>query len=463
MKFRFLLPMLCPIFMIGCNDEMDSLIKDPSEMSESITQLTRSISVDSVYDGDPVEFEPNQEMIWLKEQYAKMHSAQRSVPLSSSSTYDETLSSNMYAIRELPATIKVRAKASAGSTTDYVSLYCEGKSKEVTLNAGNAGDKNRFLIKVLPATTGVPYLIYSVAAGTPLSVGYYTNKPDEKILMASKDNSGSLMSTGWDLLQSTYYKSYYAIQSESYLGQADPNNQWSIFYYVLEAVSGDKIRYAQRVNNKAQQEFIITPDAKFEIKSLEYVVNDIKPSPITFSKTVTVKNTSSQVKNMDVPFDFYEMETSFFSRNAWNVSLNFSNGDKKFTRPSVIAGSIITDNPGALEDALFINPNSQNISRHIVYKHPIRCNASSTAKVTVNFVKYYVNVDYIVKAQYKVSEGDLRECILKGTWNGILIEDPNEVSPTDNIVFTPINGGDIILTSPTQKINPKDSLIKIIP
>lgn len=101
--------------------------------------------------------------------------------------------------------------------------------------------KIAFLIKVLPASAGVPYLIYSVAAGTPLSVGYYTNKPDEKILMASKDDSGSLMSIGWDLLQSSYYKNYYAIQSESYLGQADPNNQWSIFYYVLEAVSGNKI------------------------------------------------------------------------------------------------------------------------------------------------------------------------------------------------------------------------------
>lgn len=398
MKFRFFLLMLLPICMVGCNDEMDSLVKGPSEVAESITQMTRSISPDSIYDGEPVEFEPTQDMIRLKELYAEMHSTQRRAPLNPSSTYDETLWGNMYAIRELPATIKVRSKASTGSTANYVSLYCEGKSKEVTLNAGNAGDKNRFLIKVLPASAGVPYLIYSVAAGTPLSVGYYTNKPDEKILMASKDDSGSLMSIGWDLLQSSYYKNYYAIQSESYLGQADPNNQWSIFYYVLEAVSGNKIRYAQHVNNKAQQEFIITPDAKFEIKSLEYVVNNSTPSKSTFSKTVTVKNTSAQEKAMNVPFDFYEMETSYFNRNSWNVNLNFTDDSKKFVRPTVTSGSVITDNPDAAEDAVFINSNTQNISRHIVYNHPIRCKASSTAKVTVKFVKYYVNVDYIVKA-----------------------------------------------------------------
>lgn len=444
MKFRFFLLMLLPICMVGCNDEMDSLVKGPSEVAESITQMTRSISPDSIYDGEPVEFEPTQDMIRLKELYAEMHSTQRRAPLNPSSTYDETLWGNMYAIRELPATIKVRSKASTGSTANYVSLYCEGKSKEVTLNAGNAGDKNRFLIKVLPASAGVPYLIYSVAAGTPLSVGYYTNKPDEKILMASKDDSGSLMSIGWDLLQSSYYKNYYAIQSESYLGQADPNNQWSIFYYVLEAVSGNKIRYAQHVNNKAQQEFIITPDAKFEIKSLEYVVNNSTPSKSTFSKTVTVKNTSAQEKAMNVPFDFYEMETSYFNRNSWNVNLNFTDDSKKFVRPTVTSGSVITDNPDAAEDAVFINSNTQNISRHIVYNHPIRCKASSTAKVTVKFVKYYVNVDYIVKAQYEVKAGDLRECVLKGTWSGYVIEDPNEITPEDKIEFTPIGGGDII-------------------
>ncbi len=51
MKFRFFLLMLLPICMVGCNDEMDSLVKGPSEVAESITQMTRSISPDSIYDG----------------------------------------------------------------------------------------------------------------------------------------------------------------------------------------------------------------------------------------------------------------------------------------------------------------------------------------------------------------------------------------------------------------------------
>lgn len=94
MKFRFFLLMLLPICMVGCNDEMDSLVKGPSEVAESITQMTRSISPDSIYDGEPVEFEPTQDMIRLKELYAEMHSTQRRAPLNPSSTYDETLWGN---------------------------------------------------------------------------------------------------------------------------------------------------------------------------------------------------------------------------------------------------------------------------------------------------------------------------------------------------------------------------------
>lgn len=56
MKFRFFLLMLLPICMVGCNDEMDSLVKGPSEVAESITQMTRSISPVSIYDGEPLDY-----------------------------------------------------------------------------------------------------------------------------------------------------------------------------------------------------------------------------------------------------------------------------------------------------------------------------------------------------------------------------------------------------------------------
>lgn len=53
MKFRFFLLMLLPICMVGCNDEMDSLVKGPSEVAESITQIAFAYNEDEEY-GDYV-------------------------------------------------------------------------------------------------------------------------------------------------------------------------------------------------------------------------------------------------------------------------------------------------------------------------------------------------------------------------------------------------------------------------
>lgn len=445
MKQKLFISAICVSALLsGCADSLEEETFS-FEKSEVKTPQSLEICNDYILTDVPEEFIPSEDMRNMKKLYSQSHSQRKNAPIADQDSYDDTFWSNMYAIRELPATIKVRSQATSGSTSGYVNLYCDGKGKEVTLSNSNDETKTRFHIKVLPASTGIPYLIYSEASGTPLTVGYYTKKPDEKILMASNENSGSVMNCGWDLLKSSSYKNYYAIQSESYLGQSDPNNSWSIFYYVLEAVSGNKIRYAQRVSNKAQQEFIITPDKKFEIYSLEYDINSTTLSKSTFTKTVTVKNTSSQQKEINVLFDFHETENSYFNRSAWNVNLNFSNSSVKFQRPSVTAGIIISPEEGGLADASFITSNTQYIDRHIQYKHPIRCNSSSTAKVTLRFVKYNISVKYIAKAKYE-ENGDLRECVLKGTWSGSIVENPDEITPEETIIYTPIGGdGDITL------------------
>jgi len=60
-------------------------------------------------------------------------------------------------------------------------------------------------------------------------------------------------------------------------------------------------------------------------------------------------------------------------------------------------------------------------------------------------VKYNVSVKYTAKAKYE-ENGDRRECVLKGTWSGSIIEDPNEITPEETIVYTQIGSeGDIVL------------------
>lgn len=49
------------------------------------------------------------------------------------------------------------------------------------------------------------------------------------------------------------------------------------------------------------------------------------------------------------------------------------------------------------------------------------------------------------KAQCTI-DGNVRECILKGTWSGSVIEDPTEVKPEETIIYSPLDSdGDIIL------------------
>ena len=69
--------------------------------------------------------------------------------------------------------------------------------KEVTLASRlSLSTSWQFFFKILPASSGIPYLIYSKETGTPLSVGQYENDPNNKVLFARSNNTGSLMSAG---------------------------------------------------------------------------------------------------------------------------------------------------------------------------------------------------------------------------------------------------------------------------
>lgn len=442
MKKVLPIPFFCAIMLLlGCTDAMQEVV-EMNVAQNSKSPLTRASTFEVETDTTTQSLVETPEMKNLKEQYLRIHSKRKRAALMPNDEYDDTYLSNMDAIRELPSTIKVRSIASNGSNNGYTNFYCDRKGGEVTLNNMNDMIRNRFYVRILPATSGIPYLIYSVATKTPLTVGYYTRNPNEKILMASQDES-DLYIASWDLLSTQYNKNYYSIQSMTYIGQSDPNDNWSIFHHVLEAVNGNKIRYAKRVLNKPQQEFVITPDQKFDIVSLEYDVENPTIGKSTFTKTMAVKNLSSQERELNVAFDFYENENSYFNRNPWNVNLLFNNNDVLFSRPSVVGGYVIS--PEGKPDAKFIFNGYQNISRRITYQYPIRCKASSVAKVTLTFVKYNVTVKYTAKAQCTV-DGNVRECILKGTWSGSVIEDPNDIKPEATIVFSSIGtGGDIPL------------------
>lgn len=167
--------MLTVMLLSGCTDEMENVVSHDDLMETQVAR-TRAISEEMILEGTPKELVISEDMKKMKKLYNRTHS-QSKIALArfeDYNSYDDTFWSNMFAIREMPATIKVRSIATNGSTSGYVNLYCKGKGAEVSLNNSNDARNNRFYIKVLPASTGIPYLIYSTSSGTPLTVGYYT-------------------------------------------------------------------------------------------------------------------------------------------------------------------------------------------------------------------------------------------------------------------------------------------------
>lgn len=148
---------------------------------------------------------------------------------------DEYYSSNMWAIRELPFSLKVRG----GGTTDRPYFATQGLRKELYLSSSN---DSKFYLRILPSSSGIPYLIYSDAYKRPLVCGQYNSNPDNKLVVVWDTDD---ISTGsWDLIPSSY-KGYFAIENQTYFGMTDPNNPWSSFCYSMEAKKQRTARICQ--------------------------------------------------------------------------------------------------------------------------------------------------------------------------------------------------------------------------
>ncbi len=437
MKSKMLCVALLAIFAMSCGNEAENLFVD----AQSITSQSRSVNELDVVGDSLVEARVPEDMLQMKDILEQLTPKKIKSPLSSYNP-DQWFSSNIYAIRELPVTISVRGVAS-GSTASRKYLSCIGKGEEVTLSSYSTNPSSKFYIKVLPATTGIPYLIYSNLANTPLTIGHWSQTPNTKILMSQKDNSKLFDFAGWDLHASPTYKGYFAIQNNSYLGQADPNNSWSIFYYVLEAIANDKLGFAKPVSGKAQQEFLITPCDKFTISSIEYDMESARTTPMTKSCYGTGQNISTQEKEVDVNFNFTVSERSYF--NTYNNTLKVNIKDSNVITPWVTANHVMlpgTDSDREHIQVPFQTAEPYNTSRQVKYTLKLNCPARHNIKVLAHFVTYNVSIDFVATAYLKTSSGDTREVKISGTWSGVVFEDPREVKPKyDDPTFTSMGGG----------------------
>lgn len=441
--------------MVSCTNETEDVLQDTSiELKEELN-CTRSSICDTVDCGELVRLEQTEELLGLKRNLDEIRSNKR-ITQTYSSSYDDFFQSNIYAIRELPITISVRSVAN-GSTASNKYFYCDGAGKEVTLSNTPLSLNNYFHLTILPSTSGIPYLIYSNKAKTPLTVGYYTNNKDNKILMADKDNTSSLYYYGWDLIPSSY-KGYFYIQSESYLGQTDPNDMWSVFNYVLEAKANNKIGYAQRVANKGQQEFLITPTVSFTLQDVKF---DLDNATITngamLSKVTSVTNPYEYPILQPVTVSMTAEETSSFTESGNTLKLNINVPvSKKFPRPRCVAGKAIffedTDS-----DAVY-SSSVQNIATKVTHSINIEMKPMCLLQLTTKFKTFILNVPYVAEAKYKdpFRKSPDRDVKVRGIWRGLVIANPAYNTPINEAHFYNLETGEEINYSlsyvPTRKI-----------
>lgn len=454
-KYIYTLTGLAAMLLLSCSKEDRYLCSD----NDPTPLTTRSVvSLDSLNSGELVLLEETEELLKLKNLMARKRSSNVGAMAVGVSDVDEFFASNMNAISGMSVNISVRSISSGSSTTKKY-LKCSGNGKEVTLDELSESDESKFYLKILPASSGIPYLIYSNKSRTPLCVGHYSNSPDDKILMAAAEDSESLYSSSWDLIPSSYYKGYFSIQSESYFGQSDPDNPWSVFNYVLEAKSNNKLGYGQRVANKPQQEFLIKPITKFDVKSIEYdLANATVTSSTVIQHSSTAVNTKEYSDNVKIDMTVSGDETSVYYETPGTLSIDIESGTRRFQRPVPIAGRAVIPE-GTQSDATY----SRIMQKHRIswaYSTSIEMKPRCLLELTTKFRTFVLNVPYVVTAVRhreggRISGGSGRsrgrggrvedeepEVKVRGNWRGYAIANPEYSRPINEPRFFDLDTGD---------------------
>lgn len=439
----YLCAFIIAMTLFSCSDDTEQSLSDaslPSKGQASLNHLTRaSDSSDSL-----CLLEVDDSMRSLLSLRTKVGRHARKVGLAPAD-YDDNFNGNMFAIRELPVTIEVME---AGKNKSQRYLWCNRAGSEVKLTDNkNAFDiSQQFYLKILPASSGIPYLLYSESSKTPLTVGHYRKTPNVNILMSNSKDDISNPFVGWDLKPSSA-AGYFAIENEMLLGQKDPKNMWSVFNYYLEVNDNNELRFAE-YTGKNQQKFFIKPIARFTVSNVSYnfeaaKVTDATPFEVKFNR-VFQGDPGSEFSDK---VNCHVIEKSWFQQNRSNIKFDL-NTNTLLQMPTVLARKalLLDGDPNKIR---YIISGYQNVysDRECTVEGTVphstgKCLVSISMKLT----SYNAEVPYTLYAEYNG-----REIKFTGTWKGVVIPNPKFVDPIITTRFFDLMTGEEILDSNAAK------------
>lgn len=163
-------------------------------------------------------------------------------------------------------------------------LKSNGKSYAVTLANKSTAQNQLFHFVILPATSGIPFLIYSSKEGTPMGGGSTAGAPNDYLPYLKSNNTGSLFGFSWDFEFNSDSTALYVVNQDM-LYQIG-GSPWNIGNYVLNASSSGDLTLEKK-NSSIAQQFNIVPDDIFQFEGINLSPDE---GTITSAQDVSIAN-----------------------------------------------------------------------------------------------------------------------------------------------------------------------------
>lgn len=288
-------------------------------------------------------------------------------------------------------------------------LETQGVGKELKLAPfSNKNTAQMFYLRFLPASTGIPFMIYSYKEKTPIGVGSYSNAPGKHVLYAKNSNSGSLFGFSWD-----FYKGdkSYVIENKDLIGGG--SNYWDIYYYSI-ATNNGKINI-QRTTKGPNQQFVIVPNDEFTIESLDF---DLTTARISGSVPVSIKSfeieTASNPITKVLTVDESKTEETSFQESSSTTIRHTGGGSIGLSIKIVKLGGSYSFERSNSQQVTY--GSKSTITRRVSDQTSVTIPPYTLGKIDYQSIKHSLDINYVLKLK-GVKTNKIIE--MKGTWFGV--------------------------------------------